>query len=119
MRKGDIAGAQATIDLTFAEIESSAEHWADAELLRIQGDVFRKLGDISSANTAFLDSIKIARAQNARMLELRAAVSFARGIQAGQSSEELTVALSWFGPEDTGPDLAAAREIMALNGFET
>ena len=113
LRKGDFEGALAAIDLTFSEIADSAEHWADAELLRIRGEAYCKLGNTPSANNAFQDAINIARTQKAQMLELRAALSLVRNTQLVHTSEELDRALSMFGPEETAPDLIDARNLLA------
>ena len=112
-RRGDLDGALAEIDLALCEIADSGEHWADAELLRIRGEIFFEMGKSPDAENSFKAAITIASTQKAKMLELRAALSLARTVQAGRSSEELSNALSHFGPEETAPDIHSGRQLMA------
>jgi hypothetical protein len=53
-------------------MEVSGERWAEAELKRIQGEIFQAGGDTESSRKTFEDAVAVARQQNARALELRA-----------------------------------------------
>ena len=118
VRAGDIMQAQAVIDAAFAEIEDSGEHWADAELFRTRGEALRQQGNPGDADAAFRMALNTARKQGARALELRAATSLAQAAEPGRRCNELVAALSWFGDDQTSPDLCKAREIMAQSGAQ-
>ena len=63
-----------------AHAERTGEHWVDAELHRTRGDLLlaRSARNIKKAETAFLEALEVARGQEAKSLELRAATSLAR-----------------------------------------
>jgi class 3 adenylate cyclase/predicted ATPase len=66
--------------LTEAEylIEVTGERWAEAELHRIRGRLQQTSGSCVSAEGSFHQAIHVARLQNARFWELRAATNLAR-----------------------------------------
>jgi hypothetical protein len=76
----DAAGAEATLAEAFALVEDSGERFWLAELHRLSGQVAlqRLEPDRTRAEVCFLKAIDIARSQEARMLELRAATDLAR-----------------------------------------
>ena len=61
-----------------AQIEMTDARWCEAEVRRAHGDVARRRGDLSQAEMSFTEAIAIARRQEARHWELRAATSLAR-----------------------------------------
>jgi class 3 adenylate cyclase/predicted ATPase len=67
-------------DQGLAHAGRSGEHWFDAELHRIRGDLLLSLSarNKQEAETEFRQAISIARAQKAKSLELRAATRLAR-----------------------------------------
>ncbi|MEE8549941.1 MAG: adenylate cyclase, partial [Gemmatimonadota bacterium] len=67
-----------------AIVESTGERYMEAELHRLQGELLldRSPGDHGPAESAFQEALSIARAQQAKSLELRAATSLARLWQA-------------------------------------
>jgi predicted ATPase len=73
-----------------ASIPDSGEHFWEADLTRLAGEIALlkdgKAEDEAAAH--FADSIEIARRQNARALELRAATSLARLLQRQGKSDE-------------------------------
>ncbi len=76
----DAAGAEAALQEAFAFVEQSGERCWLAELHRIDGQVALKRSepDRARVEACFLRAIEIARGQEARLLELRAATDLAR-----------------------------------------
>ena len=68
------------IDEALALAGDTGEHWSDAVLHRIRGDILLKHDqpNTAQAEEAFLTAIAIAKKQYARIFELRAATSMAR-----------------------------------------
>jgi predicted ATPase len=78
---GDARLAKATIDEAVERGEQSEERWYSPELLRIRGVVVLRRGADSAASVAeedFLESIRLARTQQALAWELRTTASLAR-----------------------------------------
>jgi class 3 adenylate cyclase/tetratricopeptide (TPR) repeat protein len=72
LRAGDARAAEAAVRRGLAEQESTGEHWAESELLRILGDIRLFEGDLEGAEAAYNTAITVAQAQKARTLEERA-----------------------------------------------
>jgi predicted ATPase len=73
--------ARASIEEALDWSERSEERWYLAELLRINGELFRLEGSASTAQTAedqYLQALEWARRQQALSWELRAATSLAQ-----------------------------------------
>lgn len=98
-------------------LERSQDRWWHAELHRLRGELALSLpGDhASAAESAFQEAIAIARAQQAKSWELRAATSLARLWQRKGRTEEarqlLRETYGWF---SEGFDTADLREAAAL-----
>ena len=77
---GDVTGAEAALQEGFAFVERSGERFWLADLHRLDGQVALKQPepDRARAEACFLKAIEIARSQEARLLELRAATDLAR-----------------------------------------
>jgi predicted ATPase len=77
---GDWAGAEAALEDGFAFVEQSGEGYWLADLHRLQGlaALKRPEPDRSRAEACFVKAIEIARSQEARLLELRAALDLVR-----------------------------------------
>jgi predicted ATPase len=93
-------------------------YWA-AELDRLQGELLRtEGGDGNEAEAHFRRALETARRQEARMLELRAAVSLARLWQSrGRNAVARELLAGVYGSFDEGfdtPDLHAAGALFAL-----
>jgi predicted ATPase len=60
--------------------QQSGQHWLDAELNRVQGELLLRhdAANLSSAEDAFNRALEIARHQQARTFELRSALGLAR-----------------------------------------
>jgi predicted ATPase len=80
-RAGQIADGLGTIEQAIARCESTEEHWAIAELLRVKGELLLLQGADGAAATAedhFQQALDWARRQGALSWELRATTSLAR-----------------------------------------
>ena len=90
-------------------------HLCEAELYRVKGKLLLGGSTQAAAEDAFERAIEIAAAQNAKSLELRAAVSLAQLWQAGGKTEQARELLSpiydWF---TEGLDTADLRQAKAL-----
>jgi predicted ATPase len=103
----------ATLDAELVAIEETGQHWFDAEVRRARGELLLKLPrpDVAAAESAFMRAIDIARSQQTRTFELRAALSLAKFYQTtgrDQAAKELLVpALVGF---DAGPEVPEVEE---------
>src|SRR5262245_4770198 len=103
----------ATLDRQVVAIEETGQHWFDAEVHRARGELLLKLPrpDVAAAESAFMRAIDIARSQQTRTFELRAALSLAKLYQTtsrDQAANELLVpALVGF---DAGPEVPEVEE---------
>jgi len=77
---GDLVGAEAALHDGFVFVEQSGEQYWLADLHRLSGQValLRAIPDRSLAEACFVKAIEVARNQEARLLELRAATDLAR-----------------------------------------
>ena len=117
-RAGQFDEGLAAIDQGLAESQQNNEHWWDAELHRLHGELTFLHGEsIDVVEQVFRRSIEIAGSQSAKSLELRSATSLARLWQAnGRSAEakQLLVPLyEWFTEGFDTPDLQTARALIA------
>lgn len=95
--------------------EQTGERYYEAESHRIKGDLLRLQGDEPAAEASFHKSLEVARHQQAKSWELRAAMSLARLWQKQGKSEEarelLANVYNWF---TEGFDTADLRDAKAL-----
>jgi predicted ATPase len=77
---GDVKGADAELREAFDFVERAGERFWLADLHRLVGQIAlrRPKPDQARAEACFLKAIEIARSQEARLLELRAAIDLAR-----------------------------------------
>jgi tetratricopeptide (TPR) repeat protein len=80
LTSGDATAAETALQEAFAFVDQSGERFWLADLHRVQGQIALKRpeADGTWAEACFLKTIEIARSQEARMLELRAATDLAR-----------------------------------------
>jgi len=83
---GDPNEGLALLDESLEVVRTTEFGLYESEVLRVRGEVLRKLGDAQSAQEQFVEAIEVARRQDARSYELRAAVSLVSGLE-GQSRE--------------------------------
>ena len=106
------------LDLASTESEQNDEHWWDAEIHRLRGELLQAQGVGSDKiETIFQQALAIARAQEAKSFELRAAVSLAHLWQADARQSDakmlLTQIYSWFTEGFDTPDLQTAQHLIA------
>jgi predicted ATPase len=109
--------ALAVIDEALALASETGEHWFDAGLHRIRGEILIKQtpAEPAAAEAAFLAAIAAAQQQKAHSFELRAALSLAKFYQ---STDRPTDAHNVLGPAMQGftptPEFLAIAEAKAL-----
>jgi predicted ATPase len=114
---GQVEGACVLLDEALAETQHTHEQWWDAEVHRLRGHLCaqQEAADASQAEASLHQALAVARRQQAKALELRAAMSLSRlwqrqGKQA-EARELLTPLYSWF---TEGFDTADLQEAKAL-----
>jgi predicted ATPase len=119
---GDLEKAMNFIEQAIAEVQRGAEHYYEAELYRIKGELkLKKANDINQkevekeAEECFKQSLQIAQEQMAKSFELRTTLSLCRLLKKQDKKEEarqlLTKIYNWFTEGFEEPDL---REAMAM-----
>ena len=119
---GAAVEALEAMDRLLGIIESSGVRWYEAEVRRVRAETLLRLdaAHLDESVAALETALAIARRQQAKALELRAATSLAR-LRADQGREadakELLVPiLRAFRPECETPDLHAARGLLGEIG---
>jgi predicted ATPase len=97
-------------------VETTKERWVEAELHRVRGDLLTATGDRASAERSYRQALSVARQQNAKLFELRAAASLAR-LWCDQSKEAeardlLAPVCGWFTGGFDAPVLAEAKQLL-------
>ena len=110
--------ALAAIDEALAESRANNERWWDAELHRLRGELLLARGsDNEEVDLALLRAKEIAEAQEAKSLELRAAMSLARHWRNHERAEEaqrlLSEVYAWFTEGFETSDLQAAQALLS------
>jgi predicted ATPase len=115
---GGAEAALTGIDEAFALANETGEHWFDAGLHRIRGEILIKQNpaDPAPAEAAFLAAIAVAQHQKASSFELRAALSLARLYQSiGRpidAHDMLGPALAGFSPTPEFPAIGEAKALF-------
>ena len=118
----DAEAALAEIDEALALASETGEHWFDAGLHRIRGEILLKQNPAhpAPAEAAFLAAIAVAQQQQARSFELRAALSLAKLCQSTgrpvEAHDVLGPALAGFSPTPEFPAIAEARALFQTLG---
>jgi predicted ATPase len=106
------------LDEALAAAHARNERWWDSELHRLRGELLLAYGTRErDAEAALLRAIEIARAQQAKSLELRAATSLAQLWISRRRADEgrrlLADLHGWFTEGLDTPDVRAARSLLA------
>jgi predicted ATPase len=115
---GQLGGAHSAIGEAFDIMERNKGPWWEAELHRMTGQLVlaQRGDDHAEAEKAFSRALTTARHQEAKSLELRAAMSLARLWQAqGKANEArdlLTPVYGWFTEGFDTPDLIEAKVLL-------
>jgi len=105
-------------------VEATEERWWEAELYRLQGELLlqRSLADADQAEACFQQALDVARHQQAKSLELRAAMSLARLWQdqgkRTAARQLLAEIYDWFTEGFDTADLQTAKAWLAELGVE-
>jgi predicted ATPase len=114
----DIEQALTRIDEALALAQQTGEHWTDAFLHRIRGEILLKRdpANTSPGEEAFLTAIAVAQPQKARTFELRAAMSMARLWRDQGKRDEardlLAPVYGWFTEGFDTRDLKEAKKLL-------
>jgi predicted ATPase len=109
-----------TLDAQLAASEQTGQHWFDAEVHRVRGELLLKLQrpDVAAAESALMRAIEIARSQQTRTFELRAALSLAKLYKmTGRhqvASELLVPALAGFNAGPEVPEVEEAQRLLTM-----
>ncbi|MCA6118121.1 AAA family ATPase [Bradyrhizobium sp. WSM 1738] len=101
-----------------ATTEQSGQHWLDAELHRVQGELLlrRDPSNVGGAECAFSKALEIARSQQTKVFELRSAIGLAHlCINSGREaagSEALARALIDFDEGQELPEIEQAKKLF-------
>jgi class 3 adenylate cyclase/predicted ATPase len=115
---GDQPGALAALRLGEEHIAATGERFAESELFEFKGQALLAADspDTRGATAAYERAVSVARAQNAKLLELRAALSLAdhqRSIGEPCTARSRIASLcDWFPPASDLPDVLRARELV-------
>jgi predicted ATPase len=113
---GDTEEAATLLDDALHIAERTRERWLDAELYRHEGRLRLRQGDIEAADELYHKALSIAREQEAKLWELRAAASLAllhrdQGRQA-EARDLLAPIYGWFTEGFGTPDLKEAKALL-------
>jgi class 3 adenylate cyclase/predicted ATPase len=96
--------------------KASNERWWEAEILRLHGLLLLAQNKVDESQAAFERALHVARAQQARSLELRAAVSLARlwgeTAKRAEAHQLLAPVFGWFTEGFDTPDLKEAKALL-------
>jgi predicted ATPase len=129
-KAGQIDAALAMLSEGMAAAQSNEERWWEPELYRLRGELLTRNADAGSisdpesgtdlpatAEACFLKALTLARQNDAKSLELRAAMSLARswagGPRAAEGQQALAAAYDGFDEGHATPDLQHARQLLA------
>ena len=115
---GQISEGLATLDEALGAVDKTGGRWGEAELHRLKGELLmRQAGsNAQQVEICFQQALAVARRQQAKSLELRAAMSLCRLWQKKgnqqQARELLAEIYGWFTEGFNSPDLCQARELL-------
>ena len=118
---GQIEEGAALLDEALQIVERTGERWFAAELNRHKGQLLLRQGHPEAAEELYRKALSIAREQEAKLWELRAAASLARlrrdqGRRA-EARDLLAPVYGWFTEGFDTPDLKEAKALLdELNG---
>jgi class 3 adenylate cyclase/predicted ATPase len=114
---GQFEEALTLLDEALQIVERTGERWFAAELNRHKGQLLRQQGNVEAAEEFYGKALSIAREQEAKLWELRAAASLARlRRDQGRHAEArnlLAPVYGWFTEGFGTPDLKEAKALLA------
>ena len=117
-KTGQAAEGLRALDEAFTDVQQTGERWVEAELHRLKGELLlQKPSDNSAeAETCFQKALDIARQQQAKSWELRAATSLARLRQSQgrcqEAYDQLAPVYGWFTEGFDTADLQEAKFLL-------
>jgi len=114
---GRVDVALRSLDELLVEVDRSGLHWFDAEIYRQRGELLlRNRNDTRESAADFERALQIARKQEGKLFELRAAISLARLLRdqhkRAEARDLLAPIYSWFSSGFDMPDLVAAKALL-------
>jgi class 3 adenylate cyclase/predicted ATPase len=115
----DADGALTSIDEALALAGETGEHWTDACLHRLRGEILLKRdpANAAPAEEALLTAIAVAQRQKAKSFKLRAALSLAKLYQSTNRPADahavLAPPLAGFSPTPEFPEIEEAQTLLA------
>jgi predicted ATPase len=115
---GQVDDAWRCVDEALAMVETTKERWCEAEVHRIAGEValMSPKPDVAKAEACFDRALVVARAQQAKSWELRAAISIARlwrdQGKRRQAHDLLAPVYGWFSEGFDTLDLRRAKALL-------
>jgi predicted ATPase len=117
LETGQPEEAREALDDAFRAVQESDERMVEAELHRLRGELLVGQAEEREAEASFRQAIEVARRQQARSWELRAAISLCRLWHRQGKTEEacdrLNRTYGWFSEGFDTPDLREARALSA------
>jgi predicted ATPase len=117
-RAGQFEEGLRTLDESFPFVERTGQHYYEAELHRLKGDLLlgQDPSNTCAAEKSFHTAIEISRAQRAKSWELRATTSLARLLTKSNRHDEASALLPeiyhWFTEGFETADLKDAKAIL-------
>jgi len=113
---GETDEARILLDDALQKVETTGEQWFTAELNRQKGELLRRQGYSKAAEGFYGKALSIAKKQEAKLWELRAAVSLAR-LRRDQgrrveAHDFLAPVYGWFTEGFAMPDLKEAKAVL-------
>jgi len=113
---GQVEEALALLDEALQIVERTGERWFEAELNRHKGQLQVRQADTEAAEGSYRRALSIAREQEGKLWELRAAVSLA-GLRRdlgwrGEARDLLAPVYGWFTEGFDTPDLKDAKALL-------
>jgi class 3 adenylate cyclase/tetratricopeptide (TPR) repeat protein len=120
LKSGDLVGSEEVLAKAFAFVKTSGEECWLSELHRVEGHLAIRLSAPDRAADCFQRSMDVARRQEARILELRAATELASlPIELGVNTQQLlTPILSAISGGEFSRDVRRARALLAVETAE-
>jgi len=115
-RCGDYDAASELLEEGIRIIETTGERMFEAELYRLLGELELEVGRVESGEAALTTAIAVARRQQARLWELRAAAALARhwgeNGNTAAARDLLAPVYGWFSEGLDTADLRRARSLL-------
>ena len=106
----------AQLDDALRIVETTGERWFEAELYRHKGQLLLRQGHAAAAEELYRTALGIAREQQAKLWELRAAASLARlwrdQGRRPEARDLLAPVYDWFTEGFDSPDLKEAKALL-------